>query len=325
MDWIWKFLNSPVGVSIVSLVVAYALGRLWKAKPEWRKVFEKYRPYFFDAIRAAEKAIPDDTENKSAKRLDEALKYLLGFPFLEDVHEDILLRAIEQAHEIESAKRPPRPDLRHLGSVILLCALLTPLVGCGPSAPESIRHQHIEGVKDIEHFSRNTDLLVHRMLDKLEMVGNEKAEVETELAIEQETVTVLVGGEIDPDAFDDLVKQYETDLEAADTDEERKEVHEAFRKSLKDLPRLATESKRFVPPGVIEEALVEFARLRKENKAAVVAFLDDWRALKGDVSLALARARAVREFLERRGIEPEDIRAFSDGFVSGLEGRTEAE
>ena len=40
--------------------------------------FKQYKGYAIAAIKAAEKAIPDDTENKSARKLDFALRTFMG-------------------------------------------------------------------------------------------------------------------------------------------------------------------------------------------------------------------------------------------------------
>lgn len=70
---LWTFLNSPVGITVIGSIVAYALSKLYTAKPAW----QKYEGAIISAIKYAEKAIPDDAENKSLKRLDEALDYVL--------------------------------------------------------------------------------------------------------------------------------------------------------------------------------------------------------------------------------------------------------
>lgn len=74
---LWAFLNSPLGVTLVSAVVVAILGKLWTAKPEWQKLLTENRGHFFDAVRFAEKAIPDDTQGSAAAKADAALKYLL--------------------------------------------------------------------------------------------------------------------------------------------------------------------------------------------------------------------------------------------------------
>lgn len=102
---IWAVANSPLGITIISAVVIFLLGKVFTAKPEWEKTFIQYRGLFFDAVRAAEKAIPDTTENKSAAKADAALKYLLKIePGLSRSPTEDLKRALEETLAIEAAK-----------------------------------------------------------------------------------------------------------------------------------------------------------------------------------------------------------------------------
>ena len=73
MDALWNFLNSPLFLTLASIALAYGLGKLLTAKPEW----EKWKGPIIEAIKFAEKNIPDDTANVSARRLDAALKYVI--------------------------------------------------------------------------------------------------------------------------------------------------------------------------------------------------------------------------------------------------------
>jgi len=70
---LWAFLNSPVGLTIVGGLILLALNRLYASKPSWAK----YEGVIMTAIQYAEKAIPDDTPNKGAAKLDAALRYVL--------------------------------------------------------------------------------------------------------------------------------------------------------------------------------------------------------------------------------------------------------
>lgn len=74
---IWTFVNSPVGVSIISGLVLFILARVWKAKPAWEKVYNEHKGLFFDAVRTAEAAIPNDVEGTAGKRADAALQLIL--------------------------------------------------------------------------------------------------------------------------------------------------------------------------------------------------------------------------------------------------------
>ena len=167
---------------------------------------------------------------------------------------------------------------------LVLALLIILLTGCAV-APKSAQHQQVEGIKDMEAFGKNATKLINRLARKLGQVGDEKALLETELAIEQEVIQVPV-----------VVKK------AADG------------------KPAEVKLQKFLTPEVIAAALKELARLQKENDDAVWGFLNDWVVIKGDLRLGLSRARLIRKALERRGIAPEDVRSFSDGIVDGLEG-----
>lgn len=100
MSAIWTFLNSPLGLLIVSALIALALARVFTARPAWRAVFDKHRPAFFDAVRFAEQAIPDGSDNVALRRLDEALKWVAKLePKLANTDKQTLARALTEAHD----------------------------------------------------------------------------------------------------------------------------------------------------------------------------------------------------------------------------------
>jgi len=66
------FLNSPLGIAIVAGVLLWILNK--KFGPE---IWRKYAGTLVAAVKWAEKAIPDDTENAGARRFDQALQYAL--------------------------------------------------------------------------------------------------------------------------------------------------------------------------------------------------------------------------------------------------------
>lgn len=70
---IWEYLNTPLAITVIGGIIAFLLSKLWTAKPAW----QKYEGTIIAAIKSAEKAVPDDSENKSVKRLDKALQYVL--------------------------------------------------------------------------------------------------------------------------------------------------------------------------------------------------------------------------------------------------------
>jgi hypothetical protein len=73
----WVFLNSPVGITVVGSIALFAMNRAITAKPAWKRYLDQYAGTFVAAIKWAEKAVPDDCQDKSVRRLDAALKYFL--------------------------------------------------------------------------------------------------------------------------------------------------------------------------------------------------------------------------------------------------------
>lgn len=74
LEAVWVFLNSPPGIALMATAVVSFLNWLFAKKPGWKK----YEGTAYAAVKAAEKAIPDGTPNKSAAKLDAALKYMLN-------------------------------------------------------------------------------------------------------------------------------------------------------------------------------------------------------------------------------------------------------
>jgi len=79
MNWetiltgLWQVMNSAPGVMLMAAFLGWLLTRLFSRRPTW----EDYEGTIISAVKHAEKAIPDDTPNKGAARLDEALRYVL--------------------------------------------------------------------------------------------------------------------------------------------------------------------------------------------------------------------------------------------------------
>ena len=73
-DQLWVLVNSPVFITLVASGVVVLLNKIYDRRPSW----QKYQGTIIAAVRYAEKAIPDDAENKSIQRLDAALKYVLA-------------------------------------------------------------------------------------------------------------------------------------------------------------------------------------------------------------------------------------------------------
>ncbi len=76
MNWqelIVDLMNSNAVIAGIAAIAVYFMNKLYTKKPEWKK----YEGSIISAIKAAEKAIPDNSANKSVARLDFALKYVL--------------------------------------------------------------------------------------------------------------------------------------------------------------------------------------------------------------------------------------------------------
>ncbi len=70
---VWEFLNSPLGITLAAAVVLYVLQRLRASYPQWAK----YEGAIIEAIKYAEKTIPDDHPDRAVARFDTALAYVL--------------------------------------------------------------------------------------------------------------------------------------------------------------------------------------------------------------------------------------------------------
>ena len=69
----WAFANSALGIAILAGALLWILNRVYAARPAWAK----YEGAIIEAIKWAEKTIPDDTANKAGVKLNAALNYVL--------------------------------------------------------------------------------------------------------------------------------------------------------------------------------------------------------------------------------------------------------
>ncbi len=74
LELIWKGLNSPVLIALLAAAVLWGLNKLYAAKPAWAR----WEGTIIEAIKAAEKAIPDDTPNRALSRMNSAMRYVLN-------------------------------------------------------------------------------------------------------------------------------------------------------------------------------------------------------------------------------------------------------
>lgn len=99
MDRIISFLWSPTGIGVVCAVIATVLAIVVKRVPRVGQLYETHKGTLFDAVKAAERAIPDDTQNTGLRRLDAALKYLVqAAPELAKAKPHVLSELVNKAH-----------------------------------------------------------------------------------------------------------------------------------------------------------------------------------------------------------------------------------
>ena len=70
MDKVLEIINMPVVITLLGGLLLMGLNKLYASKPKWAK----YEGTIIAGIKLAEKNIPDDTENKSLARLNNALQ-----------------------------------------------------------------------------------------------------------------------------------------------------------------------------------------------------------------------------------------------------------
>jgi len=101
---VWLFVNSPVGLTIVGSVLVWILGMVFRQKPTWQKIYDEHKGLLVDAVKHAERAIPDDTENKAAARADAALKFVLKVQSHLGGRQKAVKEAINAAHNVVERK-----------------------------------------------------------------------------------------------------------------------------------------------------------------------------------------------------------------------------
>ena len=96
---LWIFMNSSLGISIIGFILAFVLGKIFTAKPKWKSIVLQYGPKLMQAVKMAEKNIPNDIGNAGLARLDEALRYLIQLePKLGPVASEDLKQALTAVH-----------------------------------------------------------------------------------------------------------------------------------------------------------------------------------------------------------------------------------
>ena len=96
---VWAFLNTPLGISVVGAILAFLLGKVFTAKPKWKKLVLKYGPSLMQAVKTAEKNIADTTDNPGLAKLDAALKYVIELePKLKGASDGDVKQALSAVH-----------------------------------------------------------------------------------------------------------------------------------------------------------------------------------------------------------------------------------
>jgi len=109
LETVWAFANSALGIMAISALVAYGLARLFKARPVWKQ----YMGAITEAIKLAEKAIPDDTPSAGARRLDEALAWVLHIYHEAEGH----MPTVAEVETLKDAIRWRHADLEAAGNL----------------------------------------------------------------------------------------------------------------------------------------------------------------------------------------------------------------
>lgn len=70
---VMELLNNPAIIAFAAMVLVVILNFIYGKKP----ILQQFEGTFIAAVKFAEKMIDDNTENKGARRLDEALKFTI--------------------------------------------------------------------------------------------------------------------------------------------------------------------------------------------------------------------------------------------------------
>ena len=109
LDAVWTFLNSPLGIAAVAALALYLLKKVRERYPAWMD----WEGTIIEAVKLAEKTIPDDAENKSLRRFNEALAYVLR------IYQETTgtMPSEAERREIEEGIRLKHADLEAMGSL----------------------------------------------------------------------------------------------------------------------------------------------------------------------------------------------------------------
>lgn len=172
---LWAFVNSPVGLTLIGAIAAWAIARLFAWQPAW----EPWRGTIIAAIRYAERIIPDDTQNSAAAKLDAALKHvLLVYQTREGKPPPATLReafeeGIQVIHNEIEGKLENKTKTAGKVMTLFLCLALLGTGGCGLFSQDpkaellAARHTYV-GVVNVLTLARQQGAFTRA---RAEMIG----------------------------------------------------------------------------------------------------------------------------------------------------------
>jgi len=164
---LWNAINSPIGLTVIGAVAAWLIARLVTWKPAWLP----WQGTIIAAIRYAEKAIPDNVSNTAARRLDEALRYVLRVytsrtnklppPSLQAALEEGIQILHNEIENQVTPLKPVEPVGKVLTGLLAMMMVMFSATGCIGSAVEGAVAQAKIGIID-------QDRNVQQVLDRIE-------------------------------------------------------------------------------------------------------------------------------------------------------------
>ncbi len=104
---LWVFVNSPIGITLVTGAILWVGHKVFTAKPRWEETYDRFRPMFFQAVKYAEGAIDDKSENAAMRKADAAIKFVLKLQKKGSVSRKTAMdirKAVDKAHGEFAAK-----------------------------------------------------------------------------------------------------------------------------------------------------------------------------------------------------------------------------
>ena len=98
LSWAWAQLNTGAGMALIVGLWSWIIVKVFTKKPTWQKYYDQYKGHLIEAVKFAEKNIPDDTANKGAARLDMALKYFVKLQDIPTADTDHAAQALKVVH-----------------------------------------------------------------------------------------------------------------------------------------------------------------------------------------------------------------------------------